>query len=155
MATSSKGKPWRVCSFSSHPVPSPRWTLGAPFTTPAISATVATTLARLAGGRNVVGVTIVPRVIRSVSRAKPASVAQASVVPAFLGAPDRCVVVGPVEPVKAERLCVLCHGEDIGVGFAFLCLEIHVVAHGALLPWACRRRHAQANGTPLVRITLA
>ena len=47
---------------------------------PLISSTVTTTLARLPGFRNVTGVTSVPRVIRSVSRARPARTAQASVV---------------------------------------------------------------------------
>ena len=46
----------------------------------AISATVAAILARLPGRRNVTGETSVPTLMRVVSRASPASVAQASVV---------------------------------------------------------------------------
>ena len=47
---------------------------------PLISLTVETTLAREPGMRNVIGDTSVPSRIRLVSRARPASVVQASVV---------------------------------------------------------------------------
>lgn len=57
----------------------PRWMRGAPSTVPAISAVVAAALARLPAGRKVTGLTIVPNVMRWVSRASPASVTHASV----------------------------------------------------------------------------
>ena len=78
---------WR-CSISFQPAPRPSSTRP-----PLISATVATTLARLPGGRKVTGETSVPSVMLDVSRARPASVAHASVVgrPA---SPEAGVVVG-------------------------------------------------------------
>ena len=47
---------------------------------PLISSTVATSLAKGPGRRKVIGETSAPKWIRVVSRARPASVAQASVV---------------------------------------------------------------------------
>ena len=69
------GKPWRLCSFACQPAPTPTSTRP-----PLSSSTVTATFARLPGVRNVTGETRTPRPIRLVSRASPASTAQASVV---------------------------------------------------------------------------
>ena len=74
-AISGNGKPWRLCSSSCQPAPTPTSTRP-----PLISSTVSTTLARLPGYRYVTGDTSTPRPIRVVSRARPARTVHASVV---------------------------------------------------------------------------
>ncbi len=71
-----KGIPYAACSASNQPAPRPSSALP-----PDIASTCATSMASTPGSRNVAGLTSVPRRIRFVSRARPASVTQASVEP--------------------------------------------------------------------------
>ena len=86
-----------------------------------MASTWATVMASGPGRRNVAGVTRVPRRMRSVSRARPASVTQASVGPGSPGpSPIAEVVVGPEERVEAERLGLAGDRQQVVVGRALL-----------------------------------
>ena len=96
---------------------------------PLISSTVVTSLAKLPGCRNVTGETSAPSRIRSVSRARPARTAQASVVGWPAGPGKLGVVVGAEERLEAGRLGAPRDGELVLVRQALLGLDHQREAH--------------------------
>ena len=108
--------PYPRCSSSFHPPPRPSSTRP-----PDIWSTPATLIASGPGSRNVTGVTRVPSLMRSVSRARPASVVHASVEPGQAVARTEVdVVVRAEERVEPQLLGELGDGEQVVVGRALL-----------------------------------